>query len=783
MRSNIVKLMGIMLMVTFILSVIPMQTQAQMDEGMYGGEFKIAVNEEIDINPLTATNDTSWNVINLLYDSLAKIDPQTLQPIPWIATEWVVDTTDNKTITVNLRNDVTWHAGSALTATDVKYTYDTYDLDYVSSVTVLSSTSVKFILTEPTAGFFSDALTKPLIPNGFTATSDENGCGPFALYTHIGGDYTIAAYEDYFNGRPYLDSIKYILYPGIDEAAIALIDKTIDFIGWSVKSTDTTDIRYIGHNTSLMNESHVTVIKNPGLSFYYMGYNTAKAPLNDVNLRKAISYCLDRDAICAQEGGTIITDSIISPKNPFWCNYSIPKFRMGKVGAGIADLTPANMFLDEMGYLDVDGDGWRDTPSGEPFTLTLSTPSSAGPDADAQKAAVGAAIWGLMRGVGINTIHDLNTTENRKLIIEDDSFDLYLEVGKAKLDPSFMYDLAHTNGAKNYANYDDTTFNNLITKANEEMNITLRQQYIKDCQGYLAEKLPYAPLLYYKTIEVADRTKYTGWVNMMGGVNNFWSFTSLHYIMEGELSVKVDAFETSLNTGGETTVTATVTDAFGEPIQGVSVSFQGDGTITPNEGLTDTYGKFTAAYTAPSVETVTTVTITADAVFDAYYSAQGTTQLTIHPIAHSLSVSISATPAVINSGESATISVVVRDELYELVDDATVTLSITPLIPGNELELITGKTSSTGSFTTTFNGDASVETLFTITAKASKVGYADGSGSKTVAVHASGGALPSQGLLGLPAPNLIYILGAILIVVLVFSVKRGKDKKRKEEEA
>jgi hypothetical protein len=482
-----------------------------------------------------------------------------------------------------------------------------------------------------------------------------------------------------------------------------------------------------------------------------MGYNTAKAPLNDINLRKAISYCLDRDAICAQEGGTIITDSIISPKNTFWCNYTIPKFRMGKVGAGLADLTPANMFLDELGYLDVDGDGWRDTPSGEPFTLTLSTPSSAGPDADAQKAAVGAAIWGLMRGVEINTIHDLNTTENRTLIIEDDSFDLYLEVGKANLDPSFMYDLAHTNGAKNYANYDNAAFNNLITKANEEMNITLRQQYVKD--------------------------------NMMGGVNNFWSFTSLHYIMEGELSVKVDAFETSLNAGGETTVTATVTDAFGEPIQGVSVSFQGDGAITPNEGLTDTYGKFTAAYTALSVETVTTVTITADAVFDAYYSAQGTTQLTIHPIAHSLSVSISATPAAISSGESATITVVVRDELNELVDDATVTLSITPLIPGSELELITGKTSSSGSFSTTFNGDASVETLFTITAKASKVGYADGSRSKTVAVHASGGTLPDQGFLGLPAPNLIYTLGAILIVVLVFSVKRGKDKKRKEEEA
>jgi hypothetical protein len=309
--------------------------------GMYGGIFRIALKQDIDLDPLTADDKFSVDVINLVYDSLARIDSKTLLPKPWIAESWTVNTTDNRTIIVELREDVTWHDGTALTADDVVYTYSTGGMKssakygpILTGVVVekIDDYTVEFTLDAPNAAFFDKILRVPLIPEGFDG-SIENGCGPFVFgergsvdhqavneivianasgaeksaaldhgyvnassyvvyhngislqetvdyimhpdsgtiifniviektdiitadYNYIVHSVRLDAYDSYFNeGKPYLDGMEYTFFlddpdtifdEAVDKAAKALIRGEIDFIGWTLKPTDITDIRWQG---------------------------------------------------------------------------------------------------------------------------------------------------------------------------------------------------------------------------------------------------------------------------------------------------------------------------------------------------------------------------------------------------------------------------------------------------------------------------------------------------------------------------------------------------------
>ena len=202
--------------------------------GMYGGDFTIAVKDPaLELNPKLATDDASWNIIDLLYDSLGRLDPVTLEVVPWVAESWTVEGDD---VTVVLKPNAVWHDGEAVTASDVEYTYQTFYTGY--SVSVVSPTEAVFTFASGGGGMFmTEGLLKPLVKS--LDSSPSEGCGAFELLDRVAGDHvTIGAYDGYFEGRPYLDTIEFIVYSDMDTAAVDLINQTIDMIGWTLSSTD-----------------------------------------------------------------------------------------------------------------------------------------------------------------------------------------------------------------------------------------------------------------------------------------------------------------------------------------------------------------------------------------------------------------------------------------------------------------------------------------------------------------------------------------------------------------
>jgi len=182
-------------------------------------------------NPVIVGDTTSGLITGLVYDLLVDVDPDTLQPIPNLATKWDVSP-DNKTYTFTLKQGVKWHDGQPFTADDVKFSYDSYmnpdtgtqragtlNQD-IASVTVKDPQTVVFTLKDVVAPFlvkdmygivakhiFGSVAPKDFRTNEFSTTKPV-GTGPFKFKEYQQGDHvTLSGNPDYHKGPTALDTL------------------------------------------------------------------------------------------------------------------------------------------------------------------------------------------------------------------------------------------------------------------------------------------------------------------------------------------------------------------------------------------------------------------------------------------------------------------------------------------------------------------------------------------------------------------------------------------------
>jgi len=81
-KLAVTAILGLVL-VLLLSSAIPVRATHGDASGLYGGNLRVAVRGALNLNPFTATDADSWQVIPLVYDSLGRIDPATLTPSRW----------------------------------------------------------------------------------------------------------------------------------------------------------------------------------------------------------------------------------------------------------------------------------------------------------------------------------------------------------------------------------------------------------------------------------------------------------------------------------------------------------------------------------------------------------------------------------------------------------------------------------------------------------------------------------------------------------------------------
>ncbi|MEE9593042.1 MAG: ABC transporter substrate-binding protein, partial [Thermoplasmata archaeon] len=360
-----------LLVALLALSLGSVAIRGQVDEltGLFGGDLRVAVLEAVDLDPLTATSDASWKAISVAYDSLARVAPGSLLPEPWAAAGWTVNAAAS-TITVDLRSDLMWHDGTSVSASEIAAAYEAYNASgmFVPSdmvVTTPSATQLVFELPSGAGAFLTDGLTLPFFK---TVGAAKVGSGAFVPPATVAMPLTLDRNDGHFS-VPKLSTITYSLHADTGAASVALIRGDVDFIGSLLTATDPTRIITVdGRNTSLLNESdRITVVTNPGLSQFFLGFDTTDPILGEAVLRQAIAHVLNKELFLQIHPSVVGTSSLVASANLAWFNTSVPQYDAGftlVAGRSTVNVAQSNSILDLAGYLDADGDGWRDTPAG-----------------------------------------------------------------------------------------------------------------------------------------------------------------------------------------------------------------------------------------------------------------------------------------------------------------------------------------------------------------------------------------------------------------------------------
>jgi peptide/nickel transport system substrate-binding protein len=292
------------------------------DEGgdAEGEPFIVARTADIDgRDPATATAFQTVQTLDLVYDTLIETgDDGELEP--GLATEWEVSD-DGRTVTLTLREGVTFHDGADLTAEDVKASLERVLDPETGSVVASNLGNVEEVVAEGDTTLVirlaqADTALLNVLSQGGTAILDSddiaagsvgrevNGTGPFRWESWEQGQrVTLEANEDYWGDVPALQTVELRVIP--DESSIL-----------SGMRSDSFDLGVVT-DPSVANQvsGDVEVQSQPTLSYHVLQLNAARGPLQDVRVRQAIACALDREQVVEQAyfGEGEVTGPITSP--------------------------------------------------------------------------------------------------------------------------------------------------------------------------------------------------------------------------------------------------------------------------------------------------------------------------------------------------------------------------------------------------------------------------------------------------------------------------------------
>jgi peptide/nickel transport system substrate-binding protein len=318
-----------------------------------GGTLVAAISGEPQgFDPQKTTAYASFQVLENVYDTL--VEPgANLQMQPALATSWT-QSKNHLTWTFQLRKGVKFQNGRAFTSADVVYSANrwrakasqvAYRLAAVKSVTAKGRYAVVFHLKAPApnllsaiGGFKGLAVVPKEIVADNTIGRHPVGTGPFEFVKYAPGDEIVLKRNPYYwrTSQPYLDQVVYKIVP---DASV----KTTNLTGGQVDWIDSVPSQSL---KSLRKTSGVKVASIPGNDYWYFALNEKRKQWQDVRVRQAISYGIDRAQITeAARAGEATPNQAAIPRTSTWYapispfHYNPAKAKALLKAAGASDLT------------------------------------------------------------------------------------------------------------------------------------------------------------------------------------------------------------------------------------------------------------------------------------------------------------------------------------------------------------------------------------------------------------------------------------------------------------
>ena len=405
-------------------------------------QITIGIPQDLNsLDPNKAVGSGTLEILFNIYEGLYKPDSDG-NLIPAVASDYTVSD-DKKVYTFTLRDGITFQDGNPVTVEDIKYSLErsaemdgeSSALSAISDIKIVDDKTIELTLSEANSEFIYN-LTIAILEQANDAEQATNpiGTGPFKVKKFAEGQYLeLEKYDGYWNQD--LDCVTSAKFKFIADAQAAFLELqggTIDML------------LYLTNDQVQALNSDYNVVESTMMLIHGLFLNNSYEPLQDVRVRQALNYAIDRDAIneFLFNGKSKIIQTHGYPMITAWYNADTE-------GTYTYDVEKAKELLTEAGY----GDG---------FDLEITVPSNY-----TQHVQTAEIIAEQLAAVGVNvTINQVEWSawvsdvyQGRDYQSTVIGFDISSQA------PSTWYKRYYTESSNDFTNFSNTEYDELYGQA------------------------------------------------------------------------------------------------------------------------------------------------------------------------------------------------------------------------------------------------------------------------------------------------------------------------------
>src|SRR5437016_5648413 len=490
--------------------------------------FVVALSDNLKtIDPIgsPSVDAASERVRSLMFNSLVKKDEK-FDYVPELAAS-IQRSEDGLTFTFVLRDGVTFHDGRSFTSADAKYTLDTVLTNsfaksasffegagasrtaYVKSVEAPDAHTLVIQLNKQWTGLLPNLVPIAMIPKDSYESQKTHplGTGPFKFKTYDSSQQVVdmEANTAYWDGPPRIPSLRVRVISDSNAMQAELRSGRVDIAPLPTSlSPDAIQ--------ALSQDPILSVHKFAGSNLNLLTFNTTEAPLDNVKVRQAIAYAIDREGMIRDlvQGQGKIAHSILPEES--WAYTQGQTYRF--------DPAMAKKLLDEAGFRDPDGDGPQ-MRFAKPIIFRIS-----GSSASARQYA--GVIQNYLKDLGIPV--SIETSELNVLFESLRRGQFQMTYGQwvgGNQDPIFYRDLfasseipTETRASRNRSRYKNPELDQILSEAADTYDHAKAQPLYAKAQEIVSREVPVVPLWYQANMVIAKKNVGNVHVNASGD----WGF-------------------------------------------------------------------------------------------------------------------------------------------------------------------------------------------------------------------------------------------------------------------
>lgn len=467
-------LAAVLMLLTIVLCACKDETSADKGETedrrepSYGGEIIVGITQDMDsLDPHKADGAGTKEVLYNIFEGLVKSD-ENGEFYAAVASDYSISE-DGMKYSFVLGKDIRFHNGEPVTKADVIYSLkrcagllETSDpeVNTVSAFSIITDVvetedGVDVLLSRPDTellGYF----TCSIIPEDYTGQDTfPIGTGPFKFVSYSPlSSVVLAKNEDYYvEGMPYLDKVTFKISANTDSAFFELLSGNIDIFPYLTEeqASQLPDIYEVG--TGELNLVQALFLNN------------AVKPFDDIKVRQAMCYAIDRQ---------MILDMVAGGKGVVIGSNMFPSFKK-YYDESLADRYPydiekAKKLLTEAGY-----------PDGFEFTIIV-------PSSYQFHVATAEVIVEQLKKVGITAkIQQIEFASWLSDVYKGRQFEATVIGLDSQLAPSDVLRFYPTESSKNFINYSNTQFDDVFSQAKAATDDEEKAGLYKEVQKIITE--------------------------------------------------------------------------------------------------------------------------------------------------------------------------------------------------------------------------------------------------------------------------------------------------------